>query len=180
MKKKHGVFNTVSAAVCLALCMVLPLLTGQIPQIGRLLSPMHIPVLLAGFISGPVWALAVGFIAPLLRGAIFGMPPLMPTGLAMAFELASYGLVAGLMYNALPQKKSSIYITLITAMTAGRIIWGCAMVAILGTGGDGFTFTAFVSGALTGAVPGIILHIALIPLIVMALEKTGLTHKTLR
>ena len=34
----------VFAALCLALCMVLPLLTGQIPQIGKALSPMHIPV----------------------------------------------------------------------------------------------------------------------------------------
>ena len=87
----------VLAALCLALCMVLPFLTGQIPEIGSALSPMHIPVLLAGFLCGPWWALAVGAVAPVLRFALFGMPPIFPTGLAMCFELATYGLISGLL-----------------------------------------------------------------------------------
>ncbi len=86
------------AAICLALCMVLPFLTGQIPQIGSALSPMHIPVLLGGFLCGPGWAAAVGFVAPLLRFVLFGMPPIFPTGLAMSVELMVYGLVSGLLY----------------------------------------------------------------------------------
>ena len=89
------------SAVCLALCMILPFLTGQIPQIGSALCPMHIPVLLAGFLCGPWWAMAVGAVAPLLRFALFGMPPLFPTGAAMCFELAAYGLVSGLLYTRL-------------------------------------------------------------------------------
>ena len=92
----------VTTAVCLALCMVLPFLTGQIPQIGSALSPMHIPVLLAGFLCGSWWAMAVGAVAPLLRFALFGMPPIFPTGVAMCFELAAYGLVSGLLYARLP------------------------------------------------------------------------------
>ena len=79
----------VFSAVCLALCMVLPFLTGQIPEIGGMLCPMHLPVLLCGLLCSPLWAAAVGFIAPLLRFVLFGMPPLMPTGLAMCFELAA-------------------------------------------------------------------------------------------
>ena len=78
--------HMVYAAVCLALCMVLPFLTGQIPQIGSALSPMHIPVLLAGFLCGPWWAMAVGFAAPLLRHVWMGMPPLI-TAIAMSFVL---------------------------------------------------------------------------------------------
>ena len=39
------------AALFLAIAMVLPFLTGQIPEIGSMLSPMHIPVLLCGFIE---------------------------------------------------------------------------------------------------------------------------------
>ena len=77
----------VFAALLLALAMVLPFLTGQIPQIGQALCPMHIPVLLCGFVCGPIYAMAVGFIAPLLRFALFGMPPIFPTGVSMAFEL---------------------------------------------------------------------------------------------
>ena len=90
----ENVRNVVNAALCLALCMVLPFLTGQIPQIGSALSPMHIPALLCGFICGWPYALVVGFAAPLLRFMLFGMPPLFPTGTAMAFELAAYGAAA--------------------------------------------------------------------------------------
>lgn len=79
------------AAMCLALCLYLPFLTGQIPQIGRALSPMHIPVLLAGFLCGPWWAMVVGLAAPMLRHSLFLMPPLV-TAIAMSFELAAYGL----------------------------------------------------------------------------------------
>ena len=92
----------VFAALCLALALVLPFLTGQIPQVGSALCPMHIPVLLCGFLCGWPWGLAVGFIAPLLRSVIFGMPPMVPAAVAMAFELATYGAVAGFLYRKFP------------------------------------------------------------------------------
>ena len=147
------------AAVCLALCMVLPFLTGQLPQVG--------------FLCGPWWAMAVGAVAPLLRFALFGMPPLFPTGAAMCFELAAYGLVSGLLYARLPKRTRNIYLSLITAMLLGRVVWGGAMVVLLGMSGSVFTWAAFVSGAFAGAVPGIVLHILLIPVIVVALRKAG-------
>lgn len=161
----------VLAALCLALCMVLPFLTGQIPEIGSMLSPMHIPVLLCGFICGPVWAALIGAVAPLLRFALFGMPPLFPAGAAMCFELAVYGLVSGLLYGLLPKRKASIYISLLAAMLVGRIVWGAVRLIISGVGGSAFTWAAFLSGAFTSAIPGIILHIVLIPLLVIALER---------
>ena len=86
--------NLVLAALFLALALLLPFLTGQIPQIGKMISPMHIPAFLCGFVCGWPYALAVGFIAPLLRNLLFHMPPLFPTGVSMAFELATYGVVA--------------------------------------------------------------------------------------
>ena len=162
-----------TAGMCLALCMVLPLLTGQIPQIGAALSPMHIPVLLAGFVAGPVYAAVVGLIAPVLRFTIFGMPPLMPTGVAMTFELAAYGLVSGLLYHKLPKHIASVYVSLITAMIVGRIVWGIVRWFLVGVTGVPFTFELFIAGALTRAVPGIILHIVLIPIVVIALTKVG-------
>ena len=161
----------VISAVCLALCMVLPFLTGQIPEIGSMLSPMHIPVLLCGFICGPAWAAVVGAIAPLLRFALFGMPPLFPTGVAMCVELATYGAVSGVLYHLLPRKPINIYVSLIAAMLAGRIVWGIVRVVLSGVTGSAFTWAAFLSGALTTAIPGIILHIVLIPVIVLALQK---------
>jgi len=165
-----SVRRMVYAAVCLALCILLPFLVGQIPAIASKVSPMHIPVFLAGFLCGPWWACAVGVIAPLLRHALFGMPGF-PTAYAMALELAAYGLVSGLLYKLLPKKTSNIYVSLIVAMLVGRAVWGCAMVVIMGLQGSAFTWAAFLAGAFTNAVPAIILHIVLIPIIVMALQR---------
>lgn len=171
--RNNGIKKMVLAAVCLALCMVLPLLTGQIPQIGSALSPMHIPVLLAGFLCGPWWAMAVGLVAPLLRHVTLGMPPLI-TAIAMSFELAAYGLFSGLLYARLPKKTSNLYVSLVAAMLAGRVVWGAAMAVISGVTGSAFTWGAFMAGAFFNAVPGIIVHILLIPVIVMALRRAGL------
>ena len=116
----------VYSAMCLALCLVLPFLTGQIPQVGSMLLPMHIPVLLCGFLCGGGWGAAVGITAPLLRHVLFSMPPA-PTCYSMAVELAVYGLVVGLLYKRLGKGVRSIYISLICAMVAGRVAWGrCA------------------------------------------------------
>lgn len=165
----------VYSALCLALCMILPFLTGQIPEIGSALSPMHIPVLLCGFICGGPCGAVIGFIAPFLRFALFSMPNVFPTGLAMAFELAAYGLSAGLLYRALPKKLIFTYLSLILSMIIGRAVWGTAMYVIMTACGDEFTLMAFLSGAFIKALPGIICHILLIPPIVFALRKAGLT-----
>ena len=163
------------AALFLALAMVLPFLTAQIPEIGSMLSPMHIPVLLCGFLCGWPWGLAVGFIAPPLRSALFGMPAMFPGAAAMAFELATYGAVSGLLYRMLPRKKWSIYATLITAMIVGRVVWGIARWILAGLSGKGFSWAMFLAGGFTNAVPGIILHIVLIPVLVMVLDRAGLS-----
>ena len=150
----------------------MPFLTGQIPEIGSMLCPMHIPVLLCGFICGPVWGATVGIIAPLFRSLTLGMPPLFPTALCMAFELATYGAISGIMHKLLPRKKSFIYCSLLTAMLIGRIVWGAAMFLCLGISGGSFTFTAFITGAITNAIPGIVVQIILIPILVMLLESS--------
>lgn len=162
------------SALCLALALVLPFLTGQIPQIGSALCPMHIPVLLCGFLCGWQWGLAVGFIAPLLRSVIFGMPVMIPGAVAMAFELAAYGAVAGFLYRKFPKKLPGIYVSLLIAMIVGRIVWGIARLILAGVVGNGFTFAMFISGAITTAIPGIIVQLVLIPAIVYAMEKAGL------
>lgn len=170
--RKKPIRRLTAAALCLALCLVLPFLTGQIPQIGSTLCPMHIPVLLAGFVCGPWWAAAVGAVAPLLRHVLFGMPPIL-TALAMCFELAAYGLISGLLYGKLPKKVSTIYLSLIAAMILGRVIWGIATVIITGVAGGTFTWAAFASGAVLNAIPGIAVQIILIPVIVIALRKAN-------
>lgn len=169
--------NIAYAAVCLALCLALPFLTGQIPEVGNMLCPMHLPVLLAGFLCGPWWGTVVGAVAPVYRYFLFGMPPIFPTGFAMCFELAVYGLVSGWLYRRLPDKKGFIYAALISAMIAGRVVWGLVMMMVAAGGTAEFTLEIFLSGAVLNAIPGIVLQLLLIPILVLALRKTGLLHR---
>ena len=169
-----NLIRSVYAALCLALAMVLPLLTGQIQVIGKMLCPMHLPVLLCGFICGWPWGLAVGFISPLLRFAIFGMPPIMPDGIPMAFELAVYGLVSGLLYRKFKKSTANVYLTLLISMLAGRIASCFVKMAVAGVSGNVFSFSAFFAGVVTKAVPGIILQLVFIPAIIIALDKANL------
>ncbi len=175
MKKTYG--TLVFAAMCLALALVLPFLTGQIPEIGQALSPMHIPALLCGFICGPVWGLIVGFVAPLLRTVIFGMPPFPTVALPIAFELAIYGLSAGIFYRMLPKKIPYIYVSLIASMIIGRIVWGIVKVFMCIAQASEFTFNAFIAGAVLNSIPGILCHVILVPLIVIALKRAKLLNK---
>ncbi len=172
--EKNNIKNLTLAALCLAIAMLLPFLTAQIQTIGNMLCPMHIPVLLCAYICGWKWAAMVGFMAPILRYFAFGMPPLMPIGWGMAFEMLTYGLVAGILYGMLPKKTVNIYVSLIISMIAGRIVWGIARMVIAGVTKTQFTWQLFVGGAFLEAIPGIILHIILIPIIVVALRKAKL------
>ena len=170
MKTNH-IKKLILAALFLAMALVLPFLTGQIPEIGAMLCPMHIPALLCGFFCGWPWGLMVGIVAPLLRSVTFGMPPMFPVAICMAFELATYGAVSGALYQKLPKKKASIYVALLVAMVVGRLVWGAAQFVCMGLNPAAFGFAAFWAGAITSAIPGIIVQIILIPLLVMALEK---------
>lgn len=161
----------VISGVCLALCMLLPFLTGQIPQIGQMLAPMHIPVLLCGFLCGPLWGGIIGFIAPLLRFILFQAPPLVPTGIPMMFELAAYGTMAGILYKYSKKKNRNIFFALIGAMLIGRIIWGIAMVIFSLLNGWEFTLSMFLTQAFVTALPGILFHILIIPPIIMVVGK---------
>ena len=155
---KHNTKKLVLSGLFLAIGLVLPFLTGQIPEIGNMISPMHFPVLLCGFICGAPYGALVGLI-------------LYPVGLAMAFEMATYGLVSGLVYSRVQHNIKGIYLSLVPAMVVGRIVWGIAQVILMGLSGGSFTFQAFIAGALINAVPAIVLQLILIPLIIAALQK---------
>lgn len=127
---------------------------------------MHIPVMLCGLICGPKYGLTVGFILPLLRAACFSMPPLYPNAVWMAFELATYGLIIGLLYKrSYNYKKWYLYFCLAISMISGRIVWGIAKVILLGLSGKAFTFQAFIVGGFVDAIPGIIVQFLIIPFI---------------
>ena len=161
----------VLAALFLALAFLLPMVTGHVSQVGNMLCPMHFPILLCGFVLGGPWGLAVGFIAPLVRSVLFGMPPMFPIAIAMAFELAAYGLVSGVLWHKVKHTVPMMYASLVTAMVAGRLVWGAVRFVLAGLTGSSFPFSAFLSGALLTAVPGIVAQLVLIPLILIALQK---------
>jgi riboflavin transporter FmnP len=168
LMKKITVKNLVLSALFLAIAFLLPFLTGQIPTIGSMLLPMHLPVLLCGFVCGPVPALVVGAVAPILRSLVFGMPPMFPTAFAMAFEMAAYGLIAGLLYKKLPKKPVFVFVALFAAMLGGRVVLGLVNIALQG---NAYTWELFMAGAFIKAWPGIILQVILVPAIVLALRK---------
>ena len=132
MKKQMTVRKTVLAALFLAIGLILPFITMQIPAVGKMLCPMHIPVLLCGYILGGPYGLIVGFITPLLRSVTFGMPVMLPNAICMAFELATYGLVSGILSGKMKKDMRSLYISLIISMLAGRLVWGLVSAIVYG------------------------------------------------
>lgn len=169
--------SLVTAAMFLALGIVMPFLTGQIPGIGSRLLPMHIPVLICGYVCGWKYGLLVGFITPLLRSVLFGMPPMMPTAAAMAFELAVYGCVTGILYEKLHGQRLAIYASLVGAMIAGRLVWGLVSIPLYGMAGKSFSVQVFLGGAFLNAVPGIILQLVLIPVVIEALRRANVIRQ---
>lgn len=174
--KTNIVRKIVITALCIALCYILPFVTGQIPQINSIFSPMHIPVLLCGLICGPAYAFIAGAFSPIFRSLTLTMPPMFPTAISMAFELAAYGLFAGLAYKILKKKTkmkdiAAIYTALVLAMVCGRIVWGIVTAVITGIQGNTYTFGAFFTTAFIQGFPGMICHLIIVPLLVFALKK---------
>ena len=172
MKNNH-IKRLALSAVLLAIGLVLPFLTGQIPEIGSMLLPLHLPALICGFVCSWQWGLAVGLVLPLLRSVLFGMPPMIPTALCMAFELAAYGAFAGLLYEKLAGRKFRVTLALVGAMLLGRAVWGVVSFAVYALMMENaFALTAFWLGAFVNAWPGIVLQLILVPLIVKALARS--------
>lgn len=177
VKRKKSTENLVLAAMFLAIGLVLPFLTGQIPEIGSALLPMHLPVLVCGLVCGWKWGALVGAVLPVMRYILFGMPTIYPTGMAMSWELATYGLVAGWIYGRSRwQCVRALYRALIAAMVAGRLVWGAVRVLQSGVAGSVFTWEIFLSGAVLGAIPGIILQLVFIPALMVAMDRTGVVR----
>ena len=175
--KNKNLLNLVLSALFLAIALILPFFSAQLKEIGSMLLPMHIPVMLCGLVCGWQYGLTIGAIAPLLRSALFGMPVMFPSAISMAFELATYGFVVGFLFQKARWKCiKSLYRCLIISMVSGRVVWGIVQCILLGLGENGFTISMFVSGAIVKAIPGIILQLMLIPTVMLMLGKTHLVH----
>ena len=184
-KQSRGIKKLVLSAMFMAIGLVLPFITGQIQQIGNMLLPMHIPVLFCGLICGWQYGAVVGFVLPLLRYVLFGMPPIFPTGVSMSFELAVYGAGIGLNMQQFGKRNTTdsgknyvrnLDLALIGAMLAGRIVWGLVRFILARATMQPFTMEMFMAGAFLTAIPGIIVQLILIPGIMAALKRVGVLN----
>lgn len=164
----------VLSSLMLALCYILPNFTGNIPVVGSMLLPMHLPVFLCGFLCGPFWSAGIGFIAPVSRSILYSMPPMI-VAIPMGFELAAYGFVSGFLFQHCKKRGlpliGSIYVSLVSAMVLGRVLYGIIKAVITMGSGDPYTFSAFIAGTVTSSIPGIVLQLILVPVVVMAVER---------
>lgn len=158
----------VQAALFLALGLIVPYIFHTTGIAGQIFLPMHLPVLLCGFILGERYGIIVGFITPILNSVLTGMPPIYPTALAMALELASYGFVAGYIYK---NKKKNVILSLITAMIAGRIVLGVANYVLFFMAGNKYLLTMFIASSFIKPIWGIIIQLVLIPVIIKLIEN---------
>lgn len=172
--KMTNLTKYVTTAVCIALCVALPLALHAIPNAGTLLSPMHLPVLLCGLICGWPLGMLCGLAGPLLSSLITGMPAMgyVPT---MMVELAVYGFAAGLLMRLVHTGRliADIYISLLAAMLAGRVIAGVARALVFAAGT--YSWKVWATGYFLSSFPGIILQLVLIPTLYLALHRAHLT-----
>ena len=167
----------VLSSLFLGLGVVLPMLFGQVQAIGEVLLPMHIPIFLCGIICGWKYGLTIGVILPLLRTALFGVPPLYPNAIAIAFELATYGLVIGLLYHRRKNPTTKyLMFCLVVSMIVGRIVWGIVQASLLGFAGKSFGMKAFIVGGVLNETPGIVIHLILIPLVIGLLNHAKINR----
>ncbi|HOC28465.1 MAG TPA: ECF transporter S component [Treponemataceae bacterium] len=168
-----NVKKSVLTAVSIALCVVLPMAFHSIPNAGAVYLPMHVPVLVCGLLCGWQFGLLCGLAGPLLSSLLAGMPPaaILPI---MMIELASYGLVSGFLMRTVRTGKTApdLYIALVIAMIAGRVVSGIAKALIFMPGK--MTVAAWVSGYFIVSLPGIAIQLALVPAAIFALMKAGL------
>jgi len=170
MQKMSYVKRSIITAACIALSVILPMAFHSIQNAGSIFSPIHMPVLLCGLICGPAFGLLCGLVGPLLSSLFTGMPTMayLPP---MMVELAFFGLVGGLMINLIRTRKLyvDLYISLVVAMIAGRVVAGIAKALIFAPGS--YSMAVWTTSYFVTAWPGIIIQLALIPMIIFALMK---------
>ncbi len=161
------------AGLCVAIGVVLPIAFHSVANAGSIFLPMHIPVFLCGLVCGWPFGLACGVLAPLLSTLFTGMPPMayLPS---MLCELAVYGFVSGLLMRYIQTGKLTLdlYLSLIAAMLAGRFVFGLLNALIFRAGS--YSLPIWMTASFVTALPGIIIQLAILPVLVLSLKKTKL------
>lgn len=168
------VTKMVYSGVLIALGILLPQAFHVFGQnAGMMFLPIHIPILMAGCLLGPLYGGIVGFIVPILSSVLTGMPPV-PKLYFMLVELTVYGIVTGIMI-----RKTNVYISLLVAMMSGRVFYGLSLVVgvnLFQIHAPFANWTAFTGGIVSG-IPGIAIQLLILPILYKALKRGGLTFE---
>lgn len=171
--KKLSIKNMVLAALFLAIGVILPFFFHTFGfGAGAVFLPMHIPVLMCGFVCGAPYGAVVGVLLPSLSILLTGNPPLYPTAIAMSLELCAYGTAAGLLYRFFSEIPS-----LLIAQLVGRAVSGLANLVLLGLQGGQYLLATFLSGAFVTALPGLVIQWIFCPILLAVLKKGGYLHE---
>lgn len=187
-KRNKNLYSMVITAMLLGIGMLVPYLTGRVPEIGKFFSPIHIPVLICALTCGWKWAAGLGIALPLVNSAVSLMPRFPDRAVPMVFELMAYGLAAGLIYAAFLRRRGRenhwpwLVISLFIAMVLGRLAGGAAkgiLFTFILPDQASYTVSAFFAMLLAdyfvGTAVGAAIHLILIPPVVLALERAKLS-----
>ena len=171
MKKSKSPYRTRThgiglAGIVIGMGRLFPIMFNMIGMTGSVFLPMHIPVMLAGIVCGAFYGMTAGIVVPFISSFISGTPAIYPVAVYMAFELAAYGILCGLL-----SRRLGIILTLAISMIGGRLVLAVAQLILLGAAGRQFTLEGFITASFITAVPGIILQFVAVPVIVRALRK---------
>ncbi len=168
MYEKNNTKKIVIAGLLLAIGIIIPSIFHLTGMPGKMFLPMHIPVLIGGFLLQPWMALALGILTPLLNSFITGMPVLFPSAIIMVFELGIYGFMASLAYRKM---KLPAIVSLIISMIVGRLVAGLVVFILATFFAVDLSPMVFVIGTVTTGLPGIVIQIILIPTIIHSIIK---------
>ncbi|MEL7606322.1 MAG: ECF transporter S component [Sedimentibacter saalensis] len=166
MNNKITTKEIILGGLLLATGLILPMIFHLFGLTGQIALPMHIPVLIGGFLLSPSLALSLGIITPLVSSVLTGMPVLFPMAVIMMFELGTYALTASLLSGKMKMK---IIPSLIGAMAAGRIAAGLTVAALVALFGVKMNPVLYIKGAVITGIPGIIIQLLFVPSIVYVL-----------
>lgn len=168
MNNRTNTKNIVLAGLLIAIGVIVPSIFHTTGIDGRVFLPMHIPVLLGGFLLSPLYALLVGMMTPLVNSLLTSMPPLFPTAIVMMFELGAYGLIASYLYKRI---KMPIIISLILSMLGGRLVASLVTYIFVIAFSLKIDPMFILTGGIVFALPGIIIQIILIPILMHGIER---------
>ena len=184
--KKFNTLNVVTTAMLCAFAVVISSAMHNLAgSVTKSLSPMHLPVFMAGILCGNWLGLICGACAPVLGFLTSGRPAFPNSMIPMMFELATYGFVSGLMRNIFVKNpkthKFASVLALVVAMVAGRVVNGFAGGIVLAIGGAplGASILAKLASGFTSTWIGIIVQLILVPAILFAMQKSGVLIKYL-